>query len=297
MLGLVAGCDTVEPGGPPRLVVEVFADAGQPLPTVRLWQTRPLGDAYPFDASTAATGADVTFRLGGAAVPYRALDEQPGLYGPAPGATASVPARVPVALEARWRDQQATAESAVPPRLRLDSLRLNVPEAPVDGIILDSLFIDPVKLDSLQFDSLKTGAAPGLVYLVEVTLFWAVDFAEAGPDSAYWIRAQLRPTLPERPVFDDFFFRPEQIFRERTATRLGGGRRAWTGVYAVPVASRTEPLPPHALRVALLRSHQDYARYASSRRDPERREPASNVTGALGIVAGLSLDSLTVRVE
>jgi len=290
-----ARCDTVAPQEDALLVVEAFFDAEKPLPTVRLWQTRPLSQAYPFDATTAVEDAEVTLALGAEPIPYHPLEAEPGRYRPAQ--TRAVPTRMPLAFEAMWRGQHATALSTVPPALTLDSIRIAVPDEPVDGIILDSLFIDPVQLDSLQLDSLRTGAERGLVYLVEVTLLWSVDFEETGPDSAYWIRTQLKPLLPSRPTFDDFFLRPEQIFRERETPRDERGRHYWTGVYAVPVETRDTPLPAHTLRVALIRSGQDYARFVSSRGDPERREPVSNVEGAIGIVAGLSLDSIRVQVE
>jgi hypothetical protein len=295
------GCDSVTPEEGALLVVEGFVDAGKPLPALRLRQTRSLDQPYPFDAGTAVADAEVVLTFDGVRTPYRPDAAQPGRYLPASQPDALLSANVApgafLTLDARWRTQQATAESRVPPPIRLDSVRVTVPEEPVDGIILDSLFIDPVQLDSLQLDSLRTGAVQGLVYLVEVTLSWTVAFEEVGPDSAYWIRAQLRPFLPTRPVFDDFFFKPEQILSERSVTREDAGRRSWTGVYAVPVEQRDEPLPPHPLRVAIIRSGQDYARYASSRDDPERREPVSNVHGGVGIFAGLSIDSLRVQVE
>ena len=290
-----ARCDTITPEEEALLVVEAFVDAEKPLPTIRLWQTRPLGQRYPFDAGTAVVDAEVALQLGPTQILYTPLDGQPGFYGPT--RPQMVSARMPLVFEAAWQGQQATASSAVPPTLTLDSIRVAVPDEPVDGIILDSLFIDPALVDSLQFDSLRTGAQAGLVYLVEVTLWWAVDFQEIGPDSAYWIRTQLKPRLLASPTFDDFFLRPEQIFRERDTARDAAGRRHWTGVYAVPVETRQTPLPPHALRVSIIRSGQDYARFVSGRDDPERREPASNVEGAIGIFAGLSIDSLRVQVE
>ena len=290
-----ARCDTVAPEESALLVVEAFVDAGEPLPAIRLWQTRSLGQAYPFDASTAVSDAKVTVGLGSAQISYQPLDAQPGWYEPVRPET--VPARMPLAFEALWQGRRVTAQSLVPPTLRLDSIRVNVPDEPVDGIILDSLFIDPILVDSLQFDSLRIGAETGLVYLVEVTLWWTIDYPEIGPDSVYWIRTQLRPQLSTRPTFDDFFLRPEQIFRERNTPRDVQGRRSWTGVYAVPVETHETPLPAHPLRVAIIRSGQDYARFVSGRDDPERREPASNVEGAVGIFAGLSLDSLSVQVE
>ena len=57
------------------------------------------------------------------------------------------------------------------------------------------------------------------------------------------------------------------------------------------------PLPAHHLKASLIRSGADYARFASSRDAPERREPITNVEGGLGIVAGVSVDSLVVAVS
>lgn len=294
---LWARCDTVMPEESDVLVVEAFVDAGESLPLVRLWQTRPLDQEYAFNGTTAVSDAVVALVLDGERVAYEPVPGQPGRYRPAEATMQRVPPRAGLAFEATWRAQQARAESTVPPEVSLDSVRIEVPDEPVDGIILDSLFLDPALVDSLQFDSLRTGVEQGLVYLVEVTLWWTVDFAEVNADSAYWVRTQLKPYLSDRPTFDDFFFRPEQIARERTLVRGSAGQHAWTGVYAVPVEQRETPLPPHDLRVALIRSGQDYASYAASRTDPERREPSSNVQGALGIVAGLSVDSLRIRVE
>ncbi len=114
-LVVLARCDTVAPEEGALLVVEAFVDADKPLPTIRLWQTRSLGQAYPFDAATAVSDAEVAFLLGATQVAYRALDGQPGRYGPA--ASQAVPPRSPLTFEATWRDQRATARSIVPPRL------------------------------------------------------------------------------------------------------------------------------------------------------------------------------------
>lgn len=289
-----ARCDTVVPVEPPRLVVEGFVDAGKPLPTVRLAQSRPVTDPYPLDGQTAVTDAEVALVMNGERIAYEPMPGQPGRYEPvAPPPT--VPPRATLRFEATWADQHVMAESRVPPPIQIDSFRLVIPDKPVAGIILDSLFIESSDSDSLLVDSLRVGAEQGFVYLIEASLAWTVDFDEVDADSAYWVRGQLRPILSG--TLDDFFFRPEQIFRERGARRGAAGERRWTGVYAVPVVEEEDPLPPHALRVALIRSGRDYALFASSRDDPSRREPTSNVTGGLGIVAGLSVDTVWVQVE
>jgi hypothetical protein len=51
------------------------------------------------------------------------------------------------------------------------------------------------------------------------------------------------------------------------------------------------------MRVSLVRSNASYAAFASSRRDPDRREPISNVRGAVGIAAGVAVDSVRITVD
>lgn len=289
---LLSRCDTVAPEEDALLVVEAFVSTDQPLPEIRLARTRAIDEPYADDVATAVSDARVHVQIGERRVPYAARTEAPGRYRS--DDVAPVAARLPIRVEAEWQGRTVTAVSQAPPPIRLDDVRLAIPEEPVAGIILDSLFIDPARIDTVQTDTLRTGATEGFVYLVEVALAWTVDFDEVRADSAYWIRAQLRPDLGT--TLDDFFFKPEQIFRERSLQDDTAGQRVWRGVYAVPVARATDPLPPHTVRAALIRSGQDYARFASSRDDPVRREPVSNVSGGIGIVAGLAVDTVRVAV-
>lgn len=281
LLLVVARCDTVEPIEAEQLVVEGFIDAGKPLPPVQLRQTRPLMAPYPLDATTAVTDASVSLQVNGQRVAYRPVPEQPGRYEPVLPAV-DVPARSGYGLTVTWRDQEATATGLVPPPIAIDSIDVLVPDDPVQAVLIDSL-----------------GAAPeeGFIYPIEVTVWWTTTFEEVGADSVYWVRAQLKPVTTFTSTVIDLFLRTGQIVRERSLSRDGRGRRSWTGVYAVPVAAIDEPPPPHSLKVLLLRSYEDYARFASSRDAPERREPVTNIDGALGIFAGISLDSLRVQVE
>jgi len=161
-----------------------------------------------------------------------------------------------------------------------------VPEKPVRAVLLDSL--------DIRFDSLDVGARQGFLYPVEVTLWWKTDFDDTGED--FWIETQLKPRTTFSSEIVDFFLLPAEVFRERSVQPDAFGRREWTGVYAVPVDDEADPLPAHELKAALLRSGTDYARFATSRDDPQRREPVSNVAGGIGIVAGISVDSLRVEV-
>lgn len=294
---LASGCDTVEPVESSKLVVEGFFDAEKPVPAVRLWQTRPIDAPYDVrDSSTLAVGADVELHLDGQRVPFRPVPDRTGWYEPAMLVDVVVPSGSAFSLSVQWQDQRASAAGRVPPRVSIDSVRVDVPEEPIRAVIFDSLFIDPSVVDSLAFDSLQTGAHQGFAYPVEVTFWWmADDSGEA--DSLHWVRTLLRPDVEASGPLEDFFLRPEQVQREVSAAAGTGRLRRWVGVYGVPVPTDTAPLPPHSLTVALIRSHEDYAQFASSRNDPERREPVSNVEGALGIVAGIAVDSIRVWVE
>lgn len=273
--------------------MEAYLQAEAPLPEIRLRETRPLGEPYPLDATTAAEDAVVAVSIGAESVAYRAAPG--GQYEPArPVRAASL---LPAGFEARWQGSLAAARSIIPPPFVLDSVRVRVPPEPVDGIILDSLFIDPGLVDTLRLDSLQTGAASGLVYLVEVSAYWRTHPAIGEADSTFWLHTQLRHDLPGSRRLDDFFLRPEQLFPERDAARAQHSGRRWTGVYAVPVASRQAPVPQHRLRVAVVRSTLDYARFISGKRDPERREPPGNIDNGIGIFVGIALDSVHVMVQ
>lgn len=284
---LAAGCDTVEPEGGPVLVVEGYLDAGKPLPRLVLRHTLPLSEVPRYEMA-AVSDASVTLMLDGHEIPYHAIDGRPGHYEPAVGAgVATVPPRALFELAAMWEGQQVSASGRVPPAITIDGVEVVVPEAPVEAVLLDSLF---------SFDVPGGEVRTGYIYPIEVTVFWKMDFAETDADSLYWVRTQLRPQAAFAVGASDFFLRPEQIIREGTLPLGADGRRRWTGVYAVPVADAASPLPEHRLRVSLLRSFPDYARFASSMDAPERREPISNVEGGLGIVAGVSIDSLSLPV-
>ena len=279
LLGLT-GCDTVEPSEREELVVEAFLTTGQPLPPVTLRQTRPLSETSG-GGGTAASGAEVELELGGARYAYRAVPEEPGQYVPA-RAGVRVPERAPFRVDVRWGEQHATASGVAPPPIRLDSVQVRVPEKPQRAVLLDTLGVLPEE---------------GFIYPVDVTVWWTSDLDETAADSLYWIQTKLEPFTPFSSTVIDFFLRPGSVLRERTLPRDERGRRFWRGVYAIAVDEETDPLPPHQLKAALLRSGSDYALFATSRDAPERREPISNVSGALGIVVGVSVDSVQVTVD
>lgn len=279
-LGLM-GCDTVEPVEDAQLVVEGFLDAGKPLPPLRLRQTRPLTVPLLDDSTTAVVDAEVVVRVDDEPVIYRPAPGPPGLYEPQEGSL-TVPPRSSFELEVAWKGQMASAAGRVPPPITIDSVQVTVPDAPVEAVVVDSLGGTTQQV---------------FIYAIETTLWWTVDYPETDADSLYWVRAQLKPFTDFSSTVIDLFLRTEQIVREAEMARDAAGRRSWTGVYAVPVEGEQAPVPSHSLKVLLLRSGEDYAEFAASRDVPERREPVSNVTGGIGIFAGISLDSVRVQVE
>lgn len=281
LLGLAA-CDAVEPAGERQLVVEAFVQVGAPLDTLVLRQAAPRASGGA--AAEAAARARVEVQVGEQVVAYREDAQRPGRY--VPGQTLTAPPGARLRLSAQWEGQHAQAESRVPVPITLDSARLSVPEAPVEAVLLDSL----------RLDLLGVPAEVGLLYPIEVELWWTAPPA-AERDTAAWIRTRLRPVNAFSSTVTDFFLQPEDVFPEReAATDEAADRRRWTGVYAVPVDQESDPLPIHRLEVALVRSGATYARFAATRNDPARREPLSNIDGGLGIFAGIALDTLHLRV-
>jgi len=283
VLFLLARCDLTSPVDSRPFVVEAFLQTGAPLTPVTLRTTRAL-DAPVGDTSAPATGAEVSLQLGSQQITFQPVDSVPGQY--APEQVVTVPPRAPFEMTVRWAGRTATASGRTPPPIDIESAKVTVPPEPVQAILVDSL----------RRDSLDIPAEQGYLYPIDVTVTWQTDFPETGADSTYWIRAQLRPFTDFSSTVVDFFLQPEEVFREQALSR-GGNRRRWTGVYAVPVASRTALLPAHQMRVSLVRSNASYAAFASSRRDPDRREPISNVRGAVGIAAGVAVDSVRITVD
>ena len=290
---LWAACDSVQPEITEHLVVESYARAGGPLPAVRLRRTLPLEQPYPTGETSAAAGATVNVTIGGAQFDYAM--GAPGLYEPV--GDYLVEARAVMALDITWQGNRALATTRVPPPLTVNSVEVAPEDEPLSGLLLDSLFLDRSENDTLSFYSLRTGVTEGFVYLVEVTVHWHVEYAEDGPDGEYWVRTQLRPYLDNRTRLDEYFLRPEQLLREAQIARDPTGLRTWTGVYAVPVASADASMPAHRLRIALVRGTQAYAQFVSGTGSPKHREPPTNMEGALGIFAGISVDSVSVVVE
>jgi hypothetical protein len=257
---------------PERIVVEAFVETGTELPTVIVRRTASLDDP---DAAPPVADAEVTLSLGGEAIPYRPASSA-GTYTPEAARTAE--AGRAFTLDVAWQGQRAVASSRLPAPIALDSVRVTPSAAPVEAVFADSLGLE---------------VREGVIYPVTVTLFWTAPEADTA-----WVRTRLRPPASFPSAVVDFVLNTDETQRETGFSEVEGAPvRQWSGTYAVPVETLDDPLPPHAVDVFVLRSGTDYAEYALSRTDPDRREPVSNVEGGLGIAVGISVDGQTVQVR
>lgn len=280
-LFLVLGrCDLTTPVKRQSLVVEAFLETDQSLPIITLRRTRPLND--PGDRrENAAMGAEVELVLDGEVLSYEAVPSEPGHYAPDAQA-GSVSARVPWHLTLRWQGERAQARGRTPPPIELTEMCIEVPEAPVQAILIDSL----------RRDSLDIPAEQGYLYPVNVSLRWSGDALSLEEDTTHWVRPRLSPDTTEASSrLVDVFLEPVEVRRE-DRFRVRDNRRQWKGVYAVPVEDSTSVFPAHPLAATLTRGDTAFAAFARSRTDPERREPISNVDGGLGIATAVAVDSL-----
>jgi len=283
LVGGLGGCDwSSAPVEDDALVVETFLETGRPLPTVDLRRTRPL--AVPDDSVTGATGATVVLEMDGTTYTYEARGRA-GRYSPV--IAPAVPPGVPWQLRVEWNGTTASARGTTPSPIAVTEVCVDVPDAPVRA----------VQVDSLRRDSLDIPADVGYIYPVDVTVRWEGAGPASAPDTSTWVRAQLRPDATPFPSeVVEFFLQPAEIRREDAYPRRGETAR-WRGVYAVPVDSGAAPLPRHTLNTALVRGDTAFAAFAQTRTDPDRREPISNVTGALGIATAVAVDSVGRSVE
>ena len=287
----LAGCDAIQPENTSLLVVEAFVMSEQSLPKITLRRAAPLQDPYQLDRSTAAIGAQVELMLQGVLIPY--LMQRPGAYVPLDSMTA-IPGES-IALNVQWEDQLVSAQTRIPPLISLDSIEISVSDTPVPGLLLDSLFIDPTQIDSLGIRALGTGAREGLVHIVRATVYWEDHTGNDGNN--WWIRMQLLSTLTQDQRLSNYFLSSEVLQPEEDIPFIDANRRSWSGSYAVPVASQTDQVPEHGLRISIVRCTEAYADFVSQSSNPGEYEPPSNILGGRGIFAGLAVDTFTVNIE
>lgn len=265
-----------------RLVVEAFFVSEEPLPPIQLRQTRGLNDpVLPGDPDAdAARGATVRLSLNGDTVRYVESDE-PGRYEPLQ--PRRVPSGASYRLLVEWEGERASAGGIVPAPINIETTCLSIPSTPVEAILVDSL----------RRDSLDIPAEQGFIFPIDVTLRWPgrQEVADAPASVPSWVRAELDPSATFSSSVVDFFLQPVEVDREVDFPATSTGRE-WTGVYAISVDAVDDPLPEHAVTVALARGDSAFASFSTSRTDPERREPVSNVDGAVGIATALALDTL-----
>ena len=269
---LLSACDQAMPDEP-TLVLEAYFQPGHALPAIRVAETASLGME---GGAPPVQGADVAVELNGTRFAYH---EEGDDYRPASGTQVEPGQLFSVAVSHRGRT--ARASGVIPPAIDIDSVRIEAPDRPIEAVLLDSLTLG---LDSLSFE---IPSRTGFIYPVRVQVWW-----QATTDAGFWVEASARPLQAFSSRLIDFFLQPSTVLEERA-----GAAMTWSGLYAVPVASETAPMPEHAARIALVRGTVDYARYALSRSDPDRREPRTNVTGGVGMVTGIALDSVRVYIE
>ena len=289
-LPLGSGCDSIEPADDSLMVIEGFLQTGAPLPDITISRASLLEQSSVQNPDFIR---DATLRLfiDDVAYAYGPSDPNNGTYSPLNPAIEAIPAGAKMRAEIVWESQIATTSDLMPSPIAIESVEVDVPESPVTAILVDTL----------RFDTPQVGARQGFIYPIDVTITWSVDPAFPEPDSTYWVEARLIPQTEFSSTVLDVFLLPEQVLQENNVllqpTGLSPNQRSWTGVYAVPVADSLSLPPTHSLTVQLVRGTRAYADFAASRNIPERREPISNIDGAIGILAGIALDAKAFEVN
>ena len=279
------GCDSVEPTQDDLLVVEGFLNAGAPFPPIKLSTALALSDLTQ-NQQQALEDVQVKMLVDDQLVRY-GPSEEVGQYLPIDNLLDVVPANAEFKAEIQWQGQTATVEDMIPPPIVIEYVEIDVPQSPVTAILVDTL----------RFDSPEVGARQGYIYAIDVTMRWspAVPIAE---DSTFWIETRLIPQSDFSSTVLDVFLLTEEVRLESAfASSSNAPQMTWSGVYAIPVADSLAPPPEHNVTIQLIRSTQAYADFAASRHTPERREPVSNIDGAIGVLAGIALDSIEFEVK
>ena len=269
-----AGCGTVEPQSDEHIVVEGFVVTDSDLPRLTIRKTAPLrSDLAPDRPEEEAA---VWLHINGDELPYEHISG--GQYRPL--ISRQVHQNDVLELVIDRDETQARSQTTAPPPIHIDSVAIRPAEEPIEAVLIDSLSLQPGTGDT------------GFLYLVDV----AVEWLEGEVDDSSYVRLQLRPESDFESLVIDLFLRSDEVSMEDQIERPVPGRRQWNGVYAVRVDGPDAPFPEHRLRISLIRSGSDYARFALSADAADRREPVGNIEGGLGIFTAISIDSMHVTV-
>jgi len=252
--------------------------AGPDTPPVHVRSTHGLS-ATRQTLTEGVTDAEVTFTLNGQDIPYAHAEN--GRYEPVAHGIVARPIMEGDFFTVRVTrgDQHAEGGGRVPPRIRLTSADVRPAERAIPAVLVNSLDIG---LDSLD---LGLDAAQGFIFPVEVDMAWD------GLQPGLWVETQLVPENAFSSSVLDFFLLPNAVQPE---SRLAAA--AWRGVYAVPVESADSPLPLHELLIGIARGDSAFAAFASGRIDSSTRTPTSNVTGGLGFIGGVAVDTVRISI-
>ena len=275
---LFVGCDVVFPATEPLLVVETYVAAGPELPPVHVRSTHGLS-ANRQELLAGVTDAYISFTLNGQQIPYEHVEN--GRYEPAVHGVLTRPiAEGDVFTVGISRgDQHVEGGGRVPPRIRLTSTDVRPAERAIPAVLVDSLDIG---LDSLD---LGLDAAQGFIFPVEVDMTWD------GLQPGLWVETQLSPEDAFSSSVLDFFLLPNAVQPE---ARLPTA--SWRGVYAVPVETAESAFPIHELLIGIARGDSAFAAFASGRIDSSTRTPTSNVSGGLGFIGGVAVDTVRISI-
>ncbi len=285
---MIMGCDSIEPANDNLLVIEGFFNAGDPLPFVTISKASPLEQST---VSTADYIRDASFRIfiDDQEYIYAPSTSSPGKYAPLENTGEIVPANADLRAEITWQSQIATTQDFIPPTISIDSVSIEIPEKPVAAILVDTL----------RLDNPEVGARQGYIYAIDVTITWTASLSDldaANSDSSYWVEARLIPQTEFSSTVLDVFLLTEDVQLESKLTAENTETGSWSGIYAIPVEDSLSAPPTHNLTVQLIRGTKAYADFAASKNAPERREPVSNIDGAIGVLAGIALDAIEFEV-
>jgi len=290
-VGIVTGCDSVQPSRVGTLVLQAYFESGKPLPPIRITRTSTMSEPL-LSVSRGVTDADVDLVIDDVTVRYIPVADSAGFYRPElPTLISIVRPFAQFLLTVRAGTDQASAFGSIPPRILLSDVSVRVPDEAIEAILIDTL---DIAIDSLD---LALNTQHGFIYPVQVTLAWqSLDF-DVRTENEFWVETRLAPVTSFSSSPIAFSLLPPQVLPEISLQPDDTGVLVWNGVYAITVEFADTPVPAHALKVSLLRGDRSFALFESSRDNPERREPVSNVRGGIGFVGGISLDTLRIVVE